>query len=126
MISIRSGSSDVRPHGAPVHLDRLRARIMDTTVSRSIAPPLDTMKRESEDSRIPKHPDIELVVCSEIQSNSMPSGDAGKTVRKYHSKPSINLQLAVLYYTIFLLGFQDGTLGPLLPLIQRIYHVSFV
>ena len=69
---------------------------------------------------------IDLAVCSETPPDSTPSEAPGEGSRVGHSKPSINLQLGVLYYTIFLLGFQDGTLGPLIPVIQRIYHVSFV
>jgi hypothetical protein len=67
---------------------------------------------------------IETVNCSELQSNATPGGPEGD-LRADKSRPHINLQLAVLYYSMFLLGFQDGTLGPLLPVIQRVYHVSF-
>ncbi|KAF8587199.1 MFS general substrate transporter [Ramaria rubella] len=79
-----------------------------------------------ESSRFPdidKQPVIELVVLPELEA---PLEDATETkILNNKSRPSINVQLATLYYTIFLLGFQDGSLGPLLPVIQRIYHVNF-
>lgn len=33
------------------------------------------------------------------------------------------IQFAALCYTLFLAGWNDGTLGPLLPRIQEVYHV---
>ncbi|KAL0574334.1 hypothetical protein V5O48_007616 [Marasmius crinis-equi] len=35
-----------------------------------------------------------------------------------------NIQLATLFWTLFLAGWNDGTTGPLLPRIQEVYHVS--
>lgn len=35
-----------------------------------------------------------------------------------------HLQFATLCWTYFLAGWNDGTLGPLLPRIQEAYHVS--
>ena len=35
------------------------------------------------------------------------------------------LQYAVLCYTFFVTGWNDGTLGPLLPRLQSVYHVCF-
>ena len=34
------------------------------------------------------------------------------------------LQFAVLCFSIFVSGWNDGTLGPLLPRLQAVYHVS--
>ena len=36
------------------------------------------------------------------------------------------LQLAVLCWTMFLTGYNDGSTGALLPRIQEVYHVRFV
>lgn len=36
-----------------------------------------------------------------------------------------NIHFAALCWSLFLLGWNDGTPGPLLPVIQRIYHVKF-
>lgn len=47
-----------------------------------------------------------------------------ETVKDTPSRPHVNLQLAVVYFTIFVLGFQDGSLGPLIPVIQRVYGVG--
>ncbi|KAF8155521.1 hypothetical protein B0H34DRAFT_498915 [Crassisporium funariophilum] len=35
------------------------------------------------------------------------------------------IQFLALCWTLFLSGWNDGTLGPLLPRIQRVYHVGF-
>lgn len=99
---------------------------MDAIVSSSITAP--RMELRGTGSILTEQPTaVELVVYSETQpgdanSPRVPEDKSGKD----NPKPSIHLQLAVLYYTMFLLGFQDGTLGPLLPVIQRNYHVSFV
>ncbi|KAJ7269868.1 major facilitator superfamily domain-containing protein [Mycena rebaudengoi] len=35
------------------------------------------------------------------------------------------IQLLALYWSLFIIGWNDGTLGPLLPRIQSVYHVGF-
>ena len=35
------------------------------------------------------------------------------------------IQFVALCWTMFLAGWNDGTTGPLLPRIQRVYHVCF-
>ncbi|KAJ7892856.1 MFS general substrate transporter [Mycena olivaceomarginata] len=35
------------------------------------------------------------------------------------------VQLCALYWCLFLAGWNDGTLGPLIPRIQKVYHVNF-
>ncbi|KIK69642.1 hypothetical protein GYMLUDRAFT_186853 [Collybiopsis luxurians FD-317 M1] len=36
------------------------------------------------------------------------------------------IQLAALYWCLFLAGWNDGSTGPLLPRIQEVYHVSYI
>ncbi|KAF8484334.1 MFS general substrate transporter [Gautieria morchelliformis] len=47
------------------------------------------------------------------------SGDAPKIKRRG------NIQFATLCFCLFLAGYNDGATGPLLPTIQRHYHVNF-
>ncbi|KAJ7485282.1 hypothetical protein FB451DRAFT_1229022 [Mycena latifolia] len=35
------------------------------------------------------------------------------------------IQLFALYWCMFLAGWNDGTAGPLIPRIQKVYHVGF-
>ncbi|KAI0301233.1 MFS general substrate transporter [Multifurca ochricompacta] len=51
--------------------------------------------------------------------SAAPSPPAGTT------KWKIRLQMMSLCWTMFLMGWNDGSLGPLLPRIQKVYHVNF-
>ena len=101
---------------------------MDTTLQNLGASPLHAkVERRSIDSQIPNSQlALELVACSKPQSDLQSPGSPDEICAEDKTKPSINLQLAVLYYNIFMLGFQDGSLGPLLPVIRRVYHVGFI
>ena len=39
-------------------------------------------------------------------------------------KITSRIQFAALCWSLFLLGWNDGTIGPLLPRIQEVYHVG--
>ncbi|KIJ36995.1 hypothetical protein M422DRAFT_232201 [Sphaerobolus stellatus SS14] len=92
-------------------------------------------------SSIQRLSDVELSVINEQKTSDIVSktqeGDGDDEIQtkteeilpnsstRNSKPPHVYLQLAVVFYTVFLLGFQDGTLGPLIPVIQRVYHVDF-
>jgi hypothetical protein len=47
---------------------------------------------------------------------------SGPTMTKTQVKTA-RIQLLALAWTMFMLGWNDGSLGPLLPRIQEVYHV---
>ncbi|KIJ36292.1 hypothetical protein M422DRAFT_179578 [Sphaerobolus stellatus SS14] len=87
------------------------------------------------DSGIPaKQDDIVLAVITvkdETSSSTLEKGEEytdttfEEVIPGSQTRPHVYLQLATIYYSIFVLGFQDGSLGPLIPVIQRVYHVNF-
>ncbi|EIW82726.1 MFS general substrate transporter [Coniophora puteana RWD-64-598 SS2] len=62
---------------------------------------------------------------SRISVSAMEAPPGGEADSK-RSKARLYLQLATLYWTMFLLGWNDGTQGPLLPRIQSDYRVGFI
>ena len=50
----------------------------------------------------------------------VPSSAASLKTQKIRGR----IQFAVLCWSLFLLGWNDGTTGPLLPRIQEVYHVG--
>ncbi|PFH48891.1 hypothetical protein AMATHDRAFT_148904 [Amanita thiersii Skay4041] len=58
------------------------------------------------------------VVSSEITTDSKPS-------RSHKQVILGRLQFASLCYCFFVIGWNDGSTGPLLPRIQEVYHVNF-
>jgi len=121
--------SPTRPRGWSVHRYEVKSEgIKLDSMSTSLA----------EDSSSVMHDSRGNQVCSDEASSSPPTLELAiltakptslvLTAQEYNgsegSKSRTNLQLATLCYSMFLLGFQDGTLGPLLPVIQRIYHVG--
>ncbi|KAF9265531.1 MFS general substrate transporter [Marasmius fiardii PR-910] len=58
---------------------------------------------------------IQLEALSESETQAPHPREDSKTAK---------IQLATLFWTLFLAGWNDGTTGPLLPKIQHVYHVS--
>ncbi|KAF9553571.1 MFS general substrate transporter [Agrocybe pediades] len=56
---------------------------------------------------------------------SQSSAVEGKTVLTKGQKILATLQFLTLCWTLFVAGWNDGTIGPLLPRIQEVYHVNF-
>ena len=61
--------------------------------------------------------DISAIDASDVEDKSIPSS-ASKGVRL-----RANIQLVALCFSVFLLGWNDGPTGPLLPRFQSFYHV---
>ncbi|KAG8931624.1 hypothetical protein FRC02_002446 [Tulasnella sp. 418] len=59
------------------------------------------------------------------RSASANAGDPAPSVVSASTKRKDRLYLAVLSWSLFVVGWNDGTLGPLLPRIQDHYHVGF-
>ncbi|KAJ7194833.1 MFS general substrate transporter [Mycena pura] len=85
---------------------------------RNSSPPQDPQLQHPTGSEL--HPTVEL--DSKSQAGSGPPSSAGRT--KHHRKQE-RLQLATLCWTLFLAGWNDGSLGPLIPRIQQAYHVGY-
>ncbi|KAF9265534.1 MFS general substrate transporter [Marasmius fiardii PR-910] len=52
------------------------------------------------------------------------SGSPSSFVQTRSQIKTARIQLATLFWTLFLAGWNDGTTGPLLPKIQQVYHVN--
>ena len=65
--------------------------------------------------------EIEMIELPFNDASSAPLNVAPATV-KAHRRMEL-VQLAALYWSFFLEGWNDGSNGPLLPAIQRHYHV---
>ncbi|RDX45187.1 MFS general substrate transporter [Lentinus brumalis] len=61
--------------------------------------------------------------CLDSQSGRVPSSAVAAGTPA--SRRLARIQFATLCWTLFLAGWNDGTTGPLLPRIQRVYHVGF-
>ena len=79
-------------------------------------------KHDTAYSTISACPRIEM---SDTQAKSVsgvvPSFPSELPGKKYRDK--LRVQFAALCFTLFLEGWNDGSTGPLLPRIQRVYHV---
>ncbi|KZT32778.1 MFS general substrate transporter [Sistotremastrum suecicum HHB10207 ss-3] len=74
--------------------------------------------------------DIELptiLTSTESRSSSPKHPDPShiSTAKTPAIRQKAHIQFFALCYSIFLAGWNDGTTGPLLPTIQRFYHVGF-
>lgn len=61
-------------------------------------------------------------------SSSSPARDVISVDSKSHERGRrrrAHIQFATLCWTLYLMGWNDGTTGPLLPRIQRVYNVNF-
>ncbi|KAF7350828.1 MFS domain-containing protein [Mycena sanguinolenta] len=52
------------------------------------------------------------------------NGSPSPPISKQH-RTQERIQLITLCWTLFLAGWNDGTLGPLIPRIQRVYHIGY-
>lgn len=78
--------------------------------SRALSPTLEDDKAETDTAQLPK----------------LESGLVAEAVRELTPRMKYDalFQFITLCFSIFVPGFNDGTLGPLLPRIQAVYHVS--
>jgi hypothetical protein len=64
-------------------------------------------------------------VIETVQDSSTMRDETGQATRsKKNSREYV--QLSALYWSMFVLGWNDGSTGPLLPRIQEVYHVYAV
>ncbi|KAI6019817.1 MFS general substrate transporter [Pisolithus orientalis] len=71
---------------------------------------------------------IQLQRPSADVSSSSPTRDVASADSKGHEKEQrrrAHIQFATLCWTLYLAGWNDGTTGPLLPRIQRVYNINF-
>ncbi|KAI0052804.1 MFS general substrate transporter [Auriscalpium vulgare] len=74
--------------------------------------------------------DAEVSPAVDVQSSSIDRGGADATRMdtqsiKARSKWTARIQMGAICWAMFLLGWNDGTSGPLLPRMQQEYHVNF-
>lgn len=56
--------------------------------------------------------------------NDFATGTTGHDTRTAKQKKAERIQLMALFWFAFLVGWNDGSTGPLLPRIQEVYHVT--
>lgn len=67
----------------------------------------------------------EKVICSDADGTRPPSlKDVDAAVKTPAMRRKARVQFATLCWSIFVAGWNDGTIGPLLPRLQEVYHVS--
>lgn len=64
------------------------------------------------------------VVYSDVDATRPPSLRNVDAVKTPAMRRKAQIQFATLCWSIFVAGWNDGTLGPLLPRLQEVYHVS--
>ncbi|KAJ7058154.1 major facilitator superfamily domain-containing protein [Mycena amicta] len=70
-------------------------------------------------------PAVEKALVIENVPPSDPPVAAAKPVATKRQRNTEKIQLATLCWTLFLAGWNDGSLGPLLPRIQQSYHIGY-
>lgn len=66
----------------------------------------------------------EKVICSDANATRPPSlKDVDAAVKTPAMRRKARVQFATLCWSIFVAGWNDGTIGPLLPRLQEVYHV---
>lgn len=85
------------------------------TVTSSANPPSEILDNKNQKEAAPP-----------VTVTSVPSSDSGtiNDARTGKQKKAEVLQLMALFWSIFYVGCGDGGVGPLLPRIQQVYHVS--
>ncbi|PCH42938.1 MFS general substrate transporter [Wolfiporia cocos MD-104 SS10] len=80
----------------------------------------------------PLHTDgIELVELGAQAESSSKAADVAEEITQAPPQPTplqrqkANIQFAAMCFALFLAGWNDGTTGPLLPRIQKVYHIGF-
>ncbi|KAH7913474.1 major facilitator superfamily domain-containing protein [Hygrophoropsis aurantiaca] len=68
---------------------------------------------------------IELVNTNGSKGDIVPESQSLKLAAKKHTRKA-HLQFGSLLWCFFLIGWNDGSLGPLLPRIQEVYKIGFV
>ena len=71
--------------------------------------------------------DLDFIALSKgivTHNHNVMDGMAFQPSRRHVAKARI--QLIALCFCMYLLGWNDGSIGPLLPRIQRVYHVSIL
>lgn len=73
-------------------------------------------------------PEMNEELRSQEQERSVPEQDVSQANKSESSKVTFRarIQFASLCWTLFLAGWSDGSMGPLLPRIQSVYHVLFL
>ena len=56
-----------------------------------------------------------------VEEGTSPASVSEDAVREQHRK--VNIHFCTMCFSMFLLGWNDGSTGPLLPRIQEVYHV---
>ena len=69
-------------------------------------------------------PTLEATDEIKEKASSNPVTDVPSSALLKSQKIRGRIQFGVLCWSLFLLGWSDGTTGPLLPRIQEVYHVS--
>lgn len=64
------------------------------------------------------------VVYSDVDATRPPSLRNVDAVKTPAMRRKAQIQFTTLCWSIFVAGWNDGTLGPLLPRLQEVYHVS--
>ncbi|KAJ3890740.1 major facilitator superfamily domain-containing protein [Lentinula edodes] len=78
-------------------------------------------QNDSNHGEITQIPDVRKVPQIAVKSTlEHDSGSGGKAISQYKGREYI--QLAALYWCMFLAGWNDGSTGPLLPRIQEVYN----
>lgn len=72
---------------------------------------------------------LQKEILSPITVTPVPSTDTNKDAEKQNprtkkQKRAEAFQLMALYWSVFYVGCNDGSIGPLVPRIQQVYHVS--
>jgi hypothetical protein len=91
----------------------MRNRPFDTTSVRSLGQPYSTPMTERTSM------DIAIDVPDSFIETTMATVDAQRKARKRY-----RVVLGTFFWCFFLLGLNDGSTGPLLPVYQDFYHVS--
>ncbi|KAJ6497304.1 MFS general substrate transporter [Mycena sanguinolenta] len=73
----------------------------------------------------PQSPPVATPLSEKVPSIVSEVDDSpSRAISKQH-RTQERIQLITLCWTLFLLGWNDGSLGPLIPRIQRVYHIGY-
>jgi len=74
------------------------------------------LKDDFEQARVQTLSELAPLICPVQQDVEIPTRKEARTARA---------QFLALCWSLFLIGWTDGSIGPLLPRIQKFYHVSY-
>ncbi|KAF8265759.1 major facilitator superfamily domain-containing protein [Lactarius quietus] len=69
--------------------------------------------------------EVNARTSSQEHNESVPDGQVAASEPSKSARLGAKIQFFVLCWTLFLIGWSDGSTGPLLPRIQSVYHVGF-